>query len=138
MDFILGAISATAFFFVAAYIVRYATIRNKPISLRASQSRTHAMISPIAIFVNPIKEIDTQATRHFDGSQVRVLMTETKAYWISNNALQVADIVDGSVVEESAKTLDIMTMDKVELNEIVFIVEKLTEGKSNDSWRSRD
>lgn len=136
MEFVFGMVAAITIAVISAYLFRYATIKNRPISIKASQSRTHALFGPITIFVNPIKDIDTQATRHFDNSQVRVLMTENKAYWISNNALQVADIVDGAVVEDSTKTVDMMAMDKVELEEMVFIVEKLTEGKSNDRWGS--
>jgi hypothetical protein len=63
-------------------------------------------------------------------------MTEHHAYWIANNALQVAKIIDGIVQEDSAKKVDMMGMDKVELEEMIFIVEKLTEGKSNDRWSS--
>ena len=107
-----------------------------PIKVKASQSRTHYLMAPVTINVYPQKDLVTQATNHFDNTQVRVLMTEHHAYWIANNALQVANIVDGIVQEDSAKKVDMMGMDKVELEEMIFIVEKLTEGKSNDRWSS--
>jgi hypothetical protein len=107
-----------------------------PIKIKASQSRTHQLMAPVTINIYPQKDLVTQATNHFDNNQVRVLMTEHHAYWIANNALQVANIVDGIVQEDSAKRVDMMGMDKVELEEMIFIVEKLTEGKSNDRWSS--
>lgn len=94
------------------------------------------MMAPVTINIMPLKDLKTQATDHYDSKQVRVLMTETNAYWIANNALHTAEIVDGSVVESSTKKVDMMGMDKVELEEMIFIVEKLTEGKSNDRWSS--
>lgn len=93
-------------------------------------------MAPVTVNIMPFKDIVTQATNHYDSRQVRVLMTETNAYWIADNALHVADVVDGSVVESSTKKVDMMGMDKVELEEMIFIVEKLTEGKSNDRWSS--
>ena len=86
-------------------------------------------MSSVAIFVDPPKEIDTQATRHFDNSRTRILMTESNAYWIKDNAVYVADIQDGKIMEESSKIVDTMGMGKVELDELMFIVEKLTEGE---------
>lgn len=94
------------------------------------------MMAPVTINIMPLKDLKTQATEHYDSRQVRVLMTETNAYWIANNALYTAEIIDGSVVESSTKKVDMMGMSKVELEEMIFIVEKLTEGKSNDRWSS--
>jgi hypothetical protein len=49
-------------------------------------------------------------------------------YWIVNNTFYVADIVDGNVEENTTRLVDTMTMDKVQLDKIMFIVEKLREG----------
>jgi len=47
----------------------------------------------------------------------------------------VTDVVEGEVVKENAKQVDTMAMDKVELKEIMFIVEKLRED-DDDNWSS--
>jgi hypothetical protein len=78
----------------------------------------------------------TQATKHNQKTQVRVIFTEEEAYWITNNKLYVAQLIDGIVDEESTKVVDTMTMDKVQLDRMIFIVEKLTEGLTNDSGNS--
>lgn len=64
---------------------------------------------------------------------MRVLFVEDKAYWIKDNSVYSANVFDGIVDEESAFKLDIMGMDAVELKEISFIVEKLTEGVDDEN-----
>lgn len=63
-----------------------------------------------------------------------MLTTETQAYWIKNNTVYVAEIENGIVLNETTKVVDIMGMDKVQLDEMMFIIEKLTEGNINDNW----
>lgn len=136
LEYFIGS-SVTIFILLFGFfLIRLSNKYTYPIKIKASQSRTHQLMAPVTINVYPQKDLVTQATNHFDNAQVRVLMTEHHAYWIANNALQVADIVDGIVQEDSAKKVDMMGMDKVELEEMIFIVEKLTEGKSNDRWSS--
>lgn len=59
---------------------------------------------------------------------MRFLLLNGKAYWITDNAVFVADVDDQGIIEESKKVVDTMAMDDVQLKEIEFIVNKLTEG----------
>lgn len=69
---------------------------------------------------------------------LRVAIIDNLAYWISDNAVFVAGInEDGFIDKESARPIDTMGMDKVELDKIGFIVERLTEGNNNDSGNTR-
>jgi len=43
----------------------------------------------------------------------------------------VADIVDGQVDKSNSQEVDTMSMDKVQLDEMMFIVEKLREGEDD-------
>jgi hypothetical protein len=65
-------------------------------------------------------------------------MTGKNAYWIKDSKVYRADLLEGRVQEDSAKVLDMMALDKVELEEVIFIVDKLTEGKSNDNGNPRN
>ena len=58
------------------------------------------------------------------------------AYWIKDNVFYEADVVDGDVDKKTARQVDTMAMDKVQLNKMMSIVEKLTEGTHNDYWDS--
>lgn len=136
LEYLIGSSVTIILLVFSLFLMRLSNKYNYPIRVVVSQSRTHQLMAPVTINIYPEKDLVTQATNHYDRNQVRVLMTEHNAYWIANNALQVADIVDGIVQEDSAKKVDMMGMDKVELEEMIFIVEKLTEGKSNDRWSS--
>ncbi len=68
---------------------------------------------------------------------MRVIIIEGNAYWIVDQTLYTAKIIDGSVDNETTKKVDTMTMDDVQLEKTQFIVQKLTEGKGNDSGYPR-
>jgi hypothetical protein len=70
-------------------------------------------------------------------NEVRVIIIEGEAYWIVDQTLYVANIVDGLVDNDTTKKVDTMAMDTVQLEKTQFIVQKLTEGKGNDSGYPR-
>ena len=64
---------------------------------------------------------------------MRVMFLEDKAYWIKDNAFFTANVFDGIIDEESTSRVDIMGMDDVQLKEMSFIVDKLTEGIDDEN-----
>lgn len=103
-----------------------------------SQSHVFELIKPFI----PISALDnfkikpTQAIKHLESITKRVLFMGNSAYWINENTLFTAQIVDGEVSEETTMAVDTMGMDKVQLNKTIFIVEQLREGLLDDSWDS--
>jgi hypothetical protein len=70
---------------------------------------------------------ESQLTKHYNKMFLKVVVQGTKAYWIKDNVFYVADVnEDGQVDKENAKQVDTMSMDKVELSNMMEIVEKLT------------
>jgi len=63
-------------------------------------------------------------------------MYNRNAYWIKDNTVYSADILDGIIQEDSTKKVDIMSMDKVQLDEMIYIIDMLTEGASNENGSS--
>jgi hypothetical protein len=113
-------------------------ISKKPVGVRLSQSYVDTLITNKLIEeILPKPQKKTQAIEHQKGEEVRVIIIENKAYWIVSQALYVADIVDGMVDNETTERVDTMTMDDVQLEKTQFIVQKLTEGKGNDSGYPR-
>ena len=78
----------------------------------------------------------TQSTEHDLKNKIRVVFTDNRAYWIKNNTLYQADLVNGQVDDSTTKVVDTMTMDRVELDKMILIVQKLTEGMQNDGGSS--
>ena len=75
----------------------------------------------------------TQAFLNDEKNKQRMIFTENRAYWIKDNAFYQADLLEtGEIDNSTTKVVDTMTMDKVELDKMIFIVQKLTEGKRND------
>jgi hypothetical protein len=117
----------------SAKIVAY-----KPKPVMYSQSYIDKLISEMVFekFIPPLKK-DTQSSKYMDGGQVRVIIIDGEAYWIVDQTLYVAKMVDGIVDTETTKKVDTMTMNNVQLEKTQFIVQKLTEGKGNDSGYPR-
>lgn len=75
---------------------------------------------------------NTQSFEYEAKNKLRVFIAEDKAYWIKNNAFYESSVVDGMIDESTTKVVDTMGMNKVELDKMIFIVQQLTEGMTND------
>ncbi len=123
-------------YFMNRLVSRSRTINKKIKSVKFSQSYNAEVIKDFVPIVDLQPSFQTkkktQAIEHFDKSSTRVLYMDGMAWFIKKingmDALFSAEIVDGFFDESSAKRVDTMTMDDVELKKTIFIVEKLTEG----------
>ena len=136
MEFFVGAMTTLICVVVFNKIIDKENSKyTKKIDLSDRQSYRFDQIRPaleLTKYLIQPKEIDTQATRFFDSRHTTVALAEDKAYWIENNTLLAADVVDGNFEKENAKRVDTMAMDKVELNKIMYIVDQLSEATKND------
>lgn len=117
---------------LALYIyIMFRSIRKskKPQTILARQSTS------VINFNNRIDKIleqpkapNKQSTDYIAKNSMRAVVVDDNIYWIADNAFYVADLVDGSIEENSTRLVDTMTMDKVQLDKIMFIVDKLREG----------
>ena len=78
------------------------------------------------------KDIKTQSTDYFDKHHPRILVVENEGYWIKDNAVYRAEFNGDGIDEDTAVKLDTMTMNDVELKKLIFIIEQLTKGLSNE------
>ncbi len=137
MEFLIGAIvTMLAVFLANKFLIP--NIRQLSLKVSYRQSDVFEAIRPSIDYLKSIApRPETQALKYEARHMVKVLILEDKAYWIKDNSVFVADIIDGDVDKENAKTVDTMSMDKVQLDRLSFIVEKLTEGNSSDSGHPR-
>lgn len=138
MEFLIGAATTLACVvilnkFAEKNISKY----KKSVDIKDRQSKRFDILKT-AYFImealQPLEDIDTQATRFFDSRSTTVALIEDKAYWIEDNVLFETEVIDGDFQKEFAKKVDTMTMDKLELNKISYIVEKLTEAKNDRGY----
>lgn len=138
MEYFIAAFVTLVILFFAKYFYEIEKRQSVKMRVRYSQSHIFSLTMPFAFSI-PTKTLDTQATRHFDETKLKIIFTEEKAYWIRDNAVYEADIVNGVIQENSSKVVDMMALDDVKLKDMMFIIDKLTEEQSNDrrdSWES--
>lgn len=80
----------------------------------------------------------TQSKNHYDKTNVKVIILDNQAYWIKDNIFYKAPLVNQLIDKDSAEEVDTISMDRVQLDKMLFIMDKLREGKTDDSRGSRD
>jgi hypothetical protein len=80
----------------------------------------------------------TQSKMHYDKTNVKVIILDNQAYWIKDNIFYKAPLDGQSIDKESAEQVDTIHMDKVQLDKMLFIMDKLREGINDDSRGSGD
>jgi hypothetical protein len=134
MEFLLGTVFAFfAILFTRKFILTQDLMRETSVSsviYRQSHIKLLTQAAHQYFFMPP--PIATQSRKILEKSQIRIIFSDNRAYWIKNNMFLQADLVDGEVDDSTTKVVDTMTMDKVELDKMIFIVQKLTEGIAND------
>jgi hypothetical protein len=131
MEYFLGSILTLVVVFFVGRFINKSRAASEKIFVRYSQSHIYDLIVDLVPSNNYLaNDIETQATKHYDKLFIQTLISDDQAYWIRDNVLYVANLTDnGSVDKETAKQVDTMSMSKIELDKIMFIVEKLTKGK---------
>jgi hypothetical protein len=136
MEYFVGSImTLISVYFMNRLVSKNKSVSNKIKSVKFSQTYNHNLtkdLYPINVMPSFNTRKKTQASDHFDKNSTRILYMDGLAWFIRKengmDALFSAEIVDGFFDETSAKRVDTMTMDDVELKKTIFIVEKLTEG----------
>lgn len=137
MEYLAGAFVAVLTIFAAKYFYQIEKNKNMSVKISFRQSDIFETTRPSLAMIRAFKELDTQSTRHFDKNKIRIAFTDdNKAYWIKDSSVYEAEVVDGIVQENSAKIVDMMALDDVKLRNMMFIVDNLTKGNSNDSGSS--
>lgn len=133
MEYFVGAVITVIAFAVVNLLLNKNKVEDDSLKITYSQSHVYELMRPFIQMVGPIEEdVKRQSTNYLKNVYMRIMIVKDKAYWIKDNAFYVADVVDGEVTKENARVVDTMNMDKVELDEMLFIVEKLRED-DNDS-----
>ena len=130
MEYFAGAMITLIAIFVTRKLIDVQRNQNK-ILINYSQSNVYDLIAPFLPDIRPEPPI-TQASKHFDQLHTKILMMDQKAYWIKDNTFYSADIIKGNISKETAKPVDTMAMDKVQLDKMIFIIETLTKGDLGD------
>jgi hypothetical protein len=138
MEFISGAVTATVILYLAMkYFEKLYRISEEPKRYNFTQSGLHEMIKPLLpeeVFI--VENKRTQSYEYEKKTNVRVIILDGMAYWIKDNQFYESEINDQGINKETSRVVDTIGMDKVQLDKMLFIMDKLREGLSNDSGDS--
>jgi hypothetical protein len=136
MEYFFGSLITLITIVCFNLLLRKKPNRTVKVGVLFSQSRLNELVKPLGVLEHFIKAMqsrgkNTQSKKHNAEQHVRVIISETEAYWIANNKFYTADVRDSLIIQETTREVDTMAMDDVQLKKIIEIVDML--GKSNDS-----
>lgn len=131
MEYLVGSLSTFIVLYFSAKIFFSKEIsKNKAPTFRYSQSHIHEIIKPLLPPMKfMIKKPDRQSSKHEKKTNVKVIILDNTAYWIKDNLFYSASLDNDKIDIDSTKVLDIMSMDKIQLDKMLFIVDRLRDGK---------
>jgi hypothetical protein len=134
MEFLLGVVfSFLAILFTRKFILTESLMKETAIgSVVYRQSHIKLLTQAAENYLFSVPPIATQSRKILEKSQTRIVFSEDRAYWIKNNMFLHAELVNGEIDDSTTKVVDTIAMDRVELDKMAFIVQKLTEGTTND------
>jgi hypothetical protein len=130
-----GLLSIAMLLLLSVYMIKLRLNSRKP------QIISQAMLQHRFSSVNKYSRkfnTKSQSKNHEKETNVRVIIVDGQAYWIKDNIFYNAPLLNDMVDKESAQRVDTTNMDKVQLDQMLFILDKLREGISDDSRGSRD
>lgn len=65
-----------------------------------------------------------------DERYLKVAIVEDKAYWISDNTLYEADIIDEEIIREEARPVDAFEMDFKQVKKMMTILDSIQDWKN--------
>ena len=136
MEYFAGALITLITVYVVNRLIVKQLSDKKNTVVRYSQSHVYRLANDIVFGQPKSVEKNTQSKKHIRESHIKVVVSENKAYWIKDHQFFVANVVNGNVDNDSAKQVDTMAMDDVELKKMLIIVETLREGSSDDRGSS--
>ena len=138
MEYVLGSlITLGSIWFVRHFLKPLSKLPT--LSIRYTQSSSYEKIKEVAPIVRIFKKPKPSQARLYEKKQsTKVIIINGAAYWIADNVLFKADMVNGIIDKDSAEKVDTMVMNDVQLDETIFIVNKLTEGLEDDRGNSRN
>lgn len=134
MEYFAGSLLTMITMYLVARLVKSPKNNIRSVKTRFSQSRQYSLVSDF--IPTKTKQLNTQASKHNRSQYSRIIFVNNTAYWIEYGSVHSADFDGQNIDFENKIKVDMMAMDDVELDKMIFIVERLTEGLSNDSGNS--
>lgn len=98
------------------------------------QSDMHNMLKVFfSLDINDSKPVSSQIKKRKEEKVTSVVILNNKAYWVKDNIFYVGEAVNGEVLPETGIPIDTNILSESEINKLLFILDNLKGGKTNDS-----
>lgn len=131
MEYFIGSALTIIAFMVLNRAIEKTRNVNTPIPI-FNQSRKYYVLKSYLRYSKK-RNTERQSTKKVPKDSTRGIVVGNTIYWIEDGFLVTANFVNGKPEESSKKRVDTHSMNDVELKRIVFIVDKLSEGRSDDT-----
>ena len=140
MEYFLGSVITLLAMFITTRLILPRSKQNIPSPFRYRQSHIFEIVKPLLPLIDFIErpKARRQSSEHVDKVNIRVIIVDSLAYWVKDNIFYVADIDGMEIQKDTARVVDTIHMDKVQLDKMLFIMDQLRDGKDNDSGSSRN
>jgi hypothetical protein len=106
-------------------------------NIKYRQSDIHESIRTlIPKKLNNKEKIESQSVKHAANTMIKIIVIDSKAYWVKDNVFYSADTDNGDIISPTAEPIDISTMSKKDIDKMLFILDNLRKGIQNDSGSS--
>jgi hypothetical protein len=106
-------------------------------NIKYRQSDIHESIRTlIPKKLNNKEKIESQSAKHAANTMIKIIVIDSKAYWVKDNVFYSADTDNGDIVSPTVEPVDISTMSKKDIDKMLFILDNLRKGIQNDSGSS--
>ena len=133
MEYVLAVGLTLALSWSIIELSRYKALKNLS-NVKYRQSDIHqTIINLIPQKLNSKKEIESQSVKHAANTMIKIIVIDSKAYWIKDNIFYSAETRSGDIVEHTTEPVDVSTMSKKDIDKMLFILDNLRKGKDDDS-----
>lgn len=136
MEYVVGSLITILSLFVFNNMLKKITKDTIAIPKFTQTQKVELLKNYLINIVTKKPEKDTQSRNHLKKNSMKAFFLGKDVYWIENGFLFTAKIINNEIDSSTKKRVDTYSIDKVELDKISFIVDKLTEGNKNDSGNS--
>lgn len=136
MEYFLGSVITILSLFVFNQMLKKITSETLRVPVFTQTSKVELLKNYLVSIVTKKPEKETQSTNHLKKNSMKAFFLGRDVYWIEKGFLFTAKITNNEIDESTKKRVDTHSIDKVELDKISFIVDKLTEGNKDDSGNS--
>jgi len=136
MEYFLGSVITLASLFVFNQMLKKLTSKEIGVPIFSQTAKVELLKNYLISVITKKPEKETQSRNHLKKNSMKAFFLGKDVYWIENGFLFTAKINNKEIDESTKKKVDTHSIDKVELDKISFIVDKLTEGNKDDSGNS--